>query len=85
MAKGKPIKVGKFEAGVECGQRWWSFNSWFPIERHPTKMERRRSLDGSYYDARVWRRRKWPKFRTFRSPAAGIEGFAVGPLMFWRS
>ena len=62
----------KIKIGVECGQRWWRFSSWFPRRKHPTKV--RKTPSGTFA---VWRRR-FAGFRRWN------DGFAVGPIMVWR-
>lgn len=67
------IRLGTLRIGVECGQRWWRFSSWFPRRLHPKRV--RRTSTGSH---RVWVRR-WTGFRRFEG------GFAVGPIMVWKT
>lgn len=76
MAKGAPIKIGKYRFGVECGQRWWLFRSWFPRKKHPNLFRRIPGARGGWVYIHVWRRR-FAGLRRFDG------GAAFGPLMVW--
>lgn len=62
------MKIGRFNAGVECGQRWWRIHSW--------------SLRRWDYKTRKYIY-KFDMFRKLRFNGFVI-GFAIGPLMFWK-
>lgn len=65
--------MNRWKMGVECGQRWYRFSSWFPFKPHKWKV--RKTPSGTF---RVYRRR-FAGFRRFNG------GFAIGPIMFWRA
>lgn len=72
----RPLRT-RYRVGVECGQRWYRWSSWFPARKHPTRTRPARHIDGSPYRATVWVRR----FAGFRRWSGGI---AIGPIMVWK-
>lgn len=65
--------MSKIKMGVECGQRWYRFSSWFPYTK--TKRGWRRRFAGT----------RWLGHREVRyGPIVKRDGFAIGPLMFWK-
>lgn len=59
-----------WKIGVECGQRWYRPRSWRPYTLGRDKETGKLVKIFTFF--RRWKTRR------------GTEGFAVGPLMFWR-